>query len=245
LKLSKRLKQIEAMVLPNYTHIWDCCCDHGFLGATLLSKRVAQSIHFVDIVPKLIDDLEVKLERFYPNSVSNSDRNELWKTHCIDVSKLPLSEYKGSHLVIIAGIGGDLMNTFIKSIYNKHKDLTIDFLLCPVHHQFSLRQNLISLNFSLKHEVLIEEKQRFYEIILVSSSSKNEIKEPQEHLISMPKIHTPINPVGDFIWQYNSVEQAKTVKNYLNKTLKHYARIKQNNNNDIQHIIDAYQAITL
>lgn len=64
LKLNKRLKQIEQMVTSDYTHIWDCCCDHGFLGAALLSRQAAMNIHFVDIVPELMDKLEKNCTNF-------------------------------------------------------------------------------------------------------------------------------------------------------------------------------------
>lgn len=189
-----------------------------------------RNIHFVDIVPALMSELENKLYRFYSNST--------WKTHCLDVAKLPLTGYKGSHLIIIAGIGGDLMIEFIKAIYQKHHNLNIDFLLCPVHHQFSLREKLIELDFSLKDEVLIEDNQRFYEIILVASTRDESNK---------------INPVGDRIWQCESKKQTDIADKYLSKTLKHYQRIQQglqrsthqNTTNDVQHIIAAYNAVTL
>ncbi|MDX2422429.1 MAG: SAM-dependent methyltransferase, partial [Amphritea sp.] len=48
MKLSKRLTQIEQLVAPGYTHIWDCCCDHGLLGAALLARHSDAQIHFVD-----------------------------------------------------------------------------------------------------------------------------------------------------------------------------------------------------
>ncbi|HSC68256.1 MAG TPA: SAM-dependent methyltransferase, partial [Cellvibrio sp.] len=57
LKLGKRLQQIELMVTANYDHIWDCCCDHGLLGAALLARKAAPHIHFVDIVPELMRKL--------------------------------------------------------------------------------------------------------------------------------------------------------------------------------------------
>ncbi|QSA20815.1 SAM-dependent methyltransferase, partial [Vibrio furnissii] len=38
MKLSKRLQTIEKLVTQHYDHIWDCCCDHGFLGMTLLQR---------------------------------------------------------------------------------------------------------------------------------------------------------------------------------------------------------------
>ncbi len=225
-KISHRLQEIAQMVTSQYDHIWDCCCDHGFLGSALLSRPEANTVHFVDIVPQLMTELENKLQRFYPNSN--------WKTHCIDVAKLPLTQYKGKHLIIIAGIGGDLMIEFIEVIHKKYQDLNIDFLLCPVHHQFSLRQTLIALDFSLQHEVLLEENRRFYEILLLSMTSDE---------------NKNVNPVGDIIWQSTSSHQSDTAQRYLTKTLNHYQRIQQGahqgKTNDVQHIIDAYRAVEL
>ena len=265
LKLGNRLQQIEKMVTTQqYGHIWDCCCDHGLLGCALLNRQasnIVSDIHFVDIVPKLMAELESKLQRFYSSS-SNEVSIKNWQTHCLDVAKLPLEKYEGKHLVIIAGVGGDLMIKFIEAIYRQHKSLTIDFLLCPVHHQFSLRRKLIELHFSLKDEVLVEENKRFYEVLLVSSNSAAD-----------SSVNSKVSPVGDKIWQsdltihsgVNSVKhsqsQAEIADKYLNKTLNHYQRMqkglqqsnkqdnqqaKTNNANvDVQHIIDAYSAVTL
>ena len=210
------------MVTLHYTHIWDCCCDHGLLGLALLSRSAAKNIHFIDIVPELMVELESKLNGFHLSSS--------WETHCLDVAKLPLEQYEGKHLIIIAGVGGDLMIECIDSIYQRHQSLTIDFLLCPVHHQFSLRQKLIALDFSLKDEVLVEDNQRFYEIMLVSTATNPEIK---------------INPVGDKIWASESSKQTETAQKYLNKTLNHFQRIQQGNTKDVQHIIDAYHEVSL
>lgn len=222
LKLNKRLKQIEQMVTPGYSHIWDCCCDHGFLGAALLSRQAAMNIHFVDIVPELMDKLEIKLHQFYSGSDS------IWKTHCLDVAALPLDQYEGKHLIIIAGVGGDLMNVFIQAIHQKYPHLTIDFLLCPVHHQFTLRQQLIKLDFSLKHEILIEENKRFYEILFVSSKID---------------INKRVSLVGNDIWKASSTQQIEAVKAYLHKTLQHYQRIQKGKGSEVDHILDAYRTI--
>lgn len=245
--LSRRLQQLDNMVSAEYTHIWDCCCDHGLLGFSLLSRNAASTIHFVDIVPELMAELDSKLQRFYPESGLNSTNvsqlsvTRSWITHCLDVSELPLNKYQGKHLIIIAGVGGDLMIKFIESIHQSYQGLTIDFLLCPVHHQFSLRSKLIDLDFSLQDEVLVEDNKRFYEIILVSSS-KDKLKK--------------ISPVGDKIWQVlpnskddkqlskNAGKEASIAEKYLAKTLEHYQRIQRGNtSNDVQAIIDAYQLI--
>ena len=208
------------MVTASYTHIWDCCCDHGFLGASLLSRQAAQNIHFVDIVPELITSIESKLQRFYQHANAN------WTVHCIDVAKLPLKQHQGTHLIIIAGIGGDLMIKFINDIHQKHPNNNIDFLLCPVNQQFSLRRKLISLNFSLKNEVLVEDNRRYYEVILVSSKSDN---------------NRIISPVGHDIWQAGNEKQARVVKLYLEKTLNHYNRIQQGGTENVDEIISAYR----
>ena len=224
MKLGKRLKRIDQMVTADYTHIWDCCCDHGYLGAHLLSRQAADNIHFVDIVPKLISKIENTLQQRYPNSPS------AWTSHCLDVAQLPLEQYQGTHLIIIAGIGGDLMIRLLSDLHQKHPTLTVDFLLCPVHHQFALRQQLIGLDFSLKNEALVEDKQRFYEIILASSASNQ---------------NSPINPVGDKIWQSVTTKQADVAKRYLAATLNHYRRIQQGNAINVNNIISAYHTVTL
>ncbi len=225
MKLGKRLQHIESLVSTGYNHIWDCCCDHGLLGSALLSRSAAPHIHFVDIVPDLMHTLENKLQRFHTNSPST------WYVHCLDVSALPLDKYEGRHLVIIAGVGGDLMTQFIHTLHQRHAHSPVDFLLCPVHHQYTLRQQLIQLDFSLKKEILVEENQRFYEILLVSSPSNADDKAIN------------INPVGEMIWQANTAEQSNVAVNYLNTTLSHLKRMQRNKSNDIQHIIEAYSSV--
>ncbi len=212
------------MVTANYDHIWDCCCDHGFLGASLLHRQAAENIHFVDIVPSLMAEVEAKLQRFFANSSAK------WHTHCLDVAKLPLEQFSGKHLVIIAGVGGDLMMHFIEQIHQNHSALDIEFLLCPVHHQFALRQTLIGLQFGLIEEALLEENGRFYEVVLVSTANKN---------------RKPIQTTGSELWRCNSKEQAKTANRYLTATLNHYRRIQNGNTANVQHIIDAYSGIKL
>ncbi|GAK83101.1 hypothetical protein JCM19238_648 [Vibrio ponticus] len=224
MKLGKRLAQIEQMVTAGYTHIWDCCCDHGLLGTALLNKHTDSNVHFVDIVPELITSVTDKLQHFYPSE------QKRWHTHCIDVATLPLKQFSGSHLIIIAGIGGDLMIDFVSAIVEQHRGEQIDFLLCPVHHQFKLRQSLQQHQLSVIDECLMKENQRFYEIMLVSTTaSKGNV----------------INLVGDKMWQAVSQEQAHIGREYLDKTLRHYQRIQQGKKKDVAQIVKSYQAVTL
>lgn len=224
MKLGKRLQKIAALVTADYEHIWDCCCDHGLLGAALLARQAAPNIHFVDVVPELMKILENKLEQFFPDSISK------WQVHCMDVSALSLPAKNGKHLVIIAGVGGDLMTELVKAIYENNPMVEIDFLLCPVHHQYTLRQQLIACECSLKAEALMIENNRYYEIILASTIKNS---------------HAPINPVGSLLWQSHSPEQSKIAADYLRKTLAHYKRIQCGKHTNVQAIIDAYNAVSI
>jgi len=169
--------------------------------------------------------LEDKLQRFYPTPSSG------WQMHCLDVAALPIDQYEGKSLVIIAGVGGELITEFITAIHTNHSTTNIDFLLCPVHHQFTLRQRLIELDFTLNDEVLVEENNRFYEILLVSS------------IANTGDSQAMISPVGELIWQASTAEQSKIAVSYLNQTLDHFLRMQQGSNADIQHVIDAYKKI--
>lgn len=235
MRLGKRLTQIESLVGAGYTHIWDCCCDHGLLGAALLSRQAAAHIHFVDIVPDLMHELKNKLQRFFPADAltANKSTNSQWHIHCLDVALLPLDHVVGKQLVIIAGVGGDLMTDFIEAICKRHPTLAIDFLLCPVHHNFTLRQQLIKHGFDLQREVLIEENQRFYEILLVT-------RNPHRKALCCP-----VNPVGDQLWHCADTEQITIAHQYLQKTIAHYQRMQLRPNVDVQHIIDAYNAVNV
>ncbi len=173
--------------------------------------------------------LEQKLARFFP--VDPQVASSPWQVHCMDVADLPLQNTPGKHLVIIAGVGGDLMAELVAAICHRNPAVDIDFLLCPVHHHFMLRQQLIQLEFNLKAETLLVENYRFYEVMLVSSDPNNACA---------------INPVGSVIWQGDTDEQIKIATDYLAKTLGHYKRMQlQKNNPDVQPIIDAYSAVVI
>lgn len=234
------------MVAPGYNHIWDCCCDHGLLGASLIQRQAAADIHLVDIVPELIDSLSKKLEQYFP---ANPECR--WHTHCLDIAKLPLSKPTSSplskhqeshldsadikHLVIIAGIGGDLMAQLVTEIAQTNPNQNIDFLICPVHQLYHVRQQLISLNMRLKEEVLVKENNRFYEILLLSNKQIHSAKA------------SCITPAGDAIWHTNPQQGQE----YLAQTLQHYQRMQRGlkhcdeKNLALNTIIDAYQKIAI
>jgi tRNA (adenine22-N1)-methyltransferase len=166
MKLSNRLTALCQSIDSNaFPHIWDCCCDHGYLGRQLMLDHPESHIHFVDVVPHLIDQVTVDL--------NNQPLNN-WAVHCLDAAAIQLDPSQ-NHLVLIAGVGGDLLIEMVNSIVSHHSELMLnrklDFILCPVRQLHKVRTGLNALKLGLVSEQIVEENNLFYEVIHVSNQS--------------------------------------------------------------------------
>lgn len=223
IKMSRRLQQIDTMIGQPYQHIWDCCCDHGFLGLALLKRQAAGTIHFVDIVPALLRQIESDLKSHY-GQAQNRCR---WEVHCANVTNLPLAQVSENpesdqHLIIIAGVGGELTIKLITAILSQFSNYSLEFILCPVHHNYKVREFLISRELGLIAESLIIENKRGYEILHVALNAAE-----------------PISRVGSKMWDFSQKEHI----DYVQKSIKHYQRIAQNPLQDVDAIINQYQKL--
>lgn len=204
MKLGKRLAAIAAQVDGPYQSIWDCCCDHGLLGMALLEDHTEAKIHFVDCIESITASLNKKLLSLYP-------LNNSYQVHCIDVFDLPLEDQNSqlAHLLIIAGVGGEFALQIIRHLLAEFSHLKLAFLVCPVRHQYLLRQWLQSQQLRLVDEVLVEENKRFYEII---------------HFANFPleaQVSRRIIASGSELWlPFNTVK-----RRYLEKQLQHWQRV--------------------
>ncbi|MCU8037731.1 tRNA (adenine(22)-N(1))-methyltransferase TrmK [Shewanella sp. SM20] len=243
MKISQRLQQINSMITGYYDHIWDCCCDHGLLGMLLLERSAARHVHFVDCVPSLMQALELRLQRFFPADISglnphldpnlnpdidpNLSRHSQWQVHCLDVATLPLAQTSDNdkQLIIIAGVGGELLVELVRAILAKHPLRPLEFILCPVHHNYYVRQSLSALGLGLKSEHLLEENQRFYEILHVST-------------IAAPN-GLSITATGSLMWQTLDEANLPRAQRYLSQLIGHYQRMPAHK--QTPEIIHAYQ----
>lgn len=233
MKLGKRLTQLVLQINRHYDHIWDCCCDHGLLGAALLKRCPNSVVHFVDIVPALIEKVTLDLTRYFPATAALPR----WRTHCMDVRDLPLDSHSGSHLLIIAGVGGDLMSEFIAELVERYPHRSFDFLLCPVHHGYTLREQLMTLGARLQQEQLVEENRRIYELLNVQIH-------PPAVRGKEPKL-PPLSLVGESIWQVDNDEQKMIAQRYLTQLQQHYQRKAQGGDVSAQKCWQAYQPINI
>jgi tRNA (adenine22-N1)-methyltransferase len=219
MKLSTRLTTIcQAIAVNEFKHIWDCCCDHGYLGQQLMAQHPGSQIHFVDVVPHLIDEVESRL-----NSLSQPlPFQKNWAVHCIDAAAVKLDS-RQSHLIIIAGVGGDLLIEMVKTIVTGHPELIdshrLDFILCPVRQLHKVREGLQELRLGLVSEIIVKEKDLFYEVIRVSATSNKSV-----------------SLVGNEMWDLSESDHVE----YQQRMIDHY--IKQPSQAALR-LLSLYQAI--
>ncbi|MGH1461834.1 MAG: tRNA (adenine(22)-N(1))-methyltransferase TrmK [Neptuniibacter sp.] len=216
MKRNSRLSTITSMVTQSYDRIWDCCCDHGQIGIALLRSDAAATVHFVDIVPSLIDTLQTKLTEEFP--LSGND----WKVHCADLNKLKLPVGDTKNLIIIAGVGGDLTITLVQNFLLNNSNHNLEFILCPVRHNFKVRQAMKELNLGLINESLVFEKGLFYEVMHITSGADKTIK-----------------TTGSIMWDFSDSDHQR----YLEQNIEHYQRASRSNPQKYTDVLSAYQAL--
>lgn len=180
--------------------IWDCCCDHGYLGIQLLNSAFCKMLYFVDQIPHLIEHLDSKLKQF-PQGTYTAVHS--------DAGKLIFAP-KQSHLIILAGIGGEHTVDILKSIGANHPHQQLDFIFCPSTTQYDLREYLVVQNFALIQESIVAEKGRQYEIIHARMNAADSSSEK-------------ITLTGE-MWEYGNKEHL----NYLTKVITHYQKRMRN-----------------
>jgi tRNA (adenine22-N1)-methyltransferase len=231
MRLSTRLSGLNDLIENHYDHIWDTCCDHGFLGAHLLSTKRSPAIHFVDCNQAIMLELKNKLQKYFPPNT----KELAWHTHTIGAEACPIADYPGKHLVIVAGVGGDLAAEIVVQLHKAYANLDVDFLVCATNHTFLLRQELLACNFALISERLVEDKKYFYELILLRQThhSLEQMREPVKAL----------SAAGDEMWEEMRAHNPRIAAAYLEQLKKHYTRLLNSNRAFAEQALAAYGQI--
>lgn len=203
IQLGKRLGAIAKLITQYqaYDHIWDCCCDHGYLGSYLLSHFSKQTKHkvqinFVDQVTHITEQLCNKLKQ---SPFSH------YEVHTLDAGHLELTKNL-RHCVIIAGVTTTGTLKILQTLLSQHPKQDLDFILCPTRGQYDLRQYLIKQKAHLIEERHILENSRHYELLYVRFCG---------HQIQND--HKQVSSIGEF-WQKDNAEHLS----YLSNRISHY-----------------------
>lgn len=208
IQLGKRLSEIAKLItnqhpVHTYDQIWDCCCDHGYLGIHLLKYFSEQShkqpqINFIDQVPHITEKLRHKLEQ-------SSFSHYQVLTH--DVAELEFDEHQG-HCIIIAGVTANGLIGLLDKLLAINSRKSIDLVLCPARGIYDLRQFLIKKNMQLIDEAYVLENNRHYEIVHVRFQTTS---------IEIPC--KQISSIGEF-WQKGNNEHIT----YLKTRIDHFRK---------------------
>ena len=215
LKAGSRLHQLKRMINPGYDRIWDCCCDHGLLGMSLMQNQYASEVIFVDVVESITAHLTDKLTQNFPRHQYN------WQVRCDDVNNLAVPA-DDSQLFIIAGVGPDQTMDFINSLCASAKDTPIDLLTCLVSGNYAVRKALIHQGYKLNSEQLIFDNNRFYEAIYVSKSGDKTLQD-----------------VGSDMWQWDNPVH----RDYFQRVTTHYEQKAKNDPVRFQPIVKRYRML--
>lgn len=157
--LNKKLKTIASLVAKNDTVI-DIGCDHAYLAIYLKANNLCKEVYASDIsenvlkiakenIKKSKNDIEVYLSDGFKN-IDNDN---------IDTA-------------IISGMG---TSTILNIIDNAPKNIT-KYVISSNNEHETLRNQMLKREFYIKQEIVTEEKNKYYPIMLFTKEKENETK---------------------------------------------------------------------
>lgn len=166
IKLSDRLKAIEALILPGET-VADIGTDHGFLPMSLWETGKSPHVIMSDIGQGPLNKAETNISKHFHNhqfDIRIGNGLETLKPGEVDV-------------VVIAGMGGLLISDIIGTDLNKARSFR-RYILQPRSAQKRLRGWLIDNGFCITDEILVREGKYICEIISANSWNESIEKVP-------------------------------------------------------------------
>ncbi len=161
IKLSDRLKAIEGLILPGET-VADIGTDHGFLPMSLWETGKSPHVIMSDIGQGPLKKAETNISKHF-------------RDHQFDIrigSGLETLKPGEVDVVVIAGMGGQLISDILGSDLNKTRSFS-RYILQPRSAQNRLRGWLIDNGFCITDEILVREGKYICEIISANSWNEN------------------------------------------------------------------------
>lgn len=161
LKNSKRIESILKLVPSSNDVLWDLCCDHGNIGLSASKHHQQMNIKFVDQVQSIIDKLNNRLVEIKDNRLSTICESATLVNYNNDLK----------NTFLIAGVGGDLTIKILKQILSTNNTVKNTFIISPHNNISNVREYLVSSGLKLETEILVEDNNQFYEMIVLNNSS--------------------------------------------------------------------------
>lgn len=207
MKLTNRLQAIADLITEDVV-VGDIGSDHGYLMAYLVENKVISQGIASDI-----NDGPVK------NCQDTIRAHGLHKKISVRLGG-GLEPYKPGeiHTAVIAGMGGQLIRDIISNSFIAH---TVEcFILQPMTGQEVLRKWLIHNGYNIEQEVIANEQDRYYEIMVVKQGEKKyEQKDWMKHM----QLDEPLTyEIGIQMTLSDAYE------GFINKKIQKYETIRNN-----------------
>lgn len=186
--LSSRLQTCYSFVRQG-DRVADVGCDHGYLGITLLSNKVASSVIAADVNPQPLASAKQNAHRF-----GTDDRMTF---HLSDgVQNVP----RDFDTLVCAGMGADTMISILDAAPWLKSDQYRLILQCQSKRP-ELRKYLHSQGYSIQREALAEDGKFIYTVMEVIYEP-SEIKSEADYYISPALLNSASSLLPEF---YNRV----------------------------------------
>lgn len=198
MELSKRLKEIAALVDPCYT-VADIGTDHGYIPIFLIKEGIC-----VHAIASDINKGPVEKAR---KNIQNENLGS--KIECRLGGGLSVLKPKEADGIVIAGMGGNLIRDILEADMEVVKK-TEQLILQPVQNPEVLRAYLYTKGYKIVDEALIFDEGKYYEIIKVQYDFAPVILDPIYYEVSpilLRKEHVLITAyVQQKIHKYQKIE---------------------------------------
>lgn len=206
--ISKRLQVIAQLV--NKEYVADVGCDHGKLADYLLRQKKIKHITVSDIsrpsLQKAIDLLSKNNYNFdYICCDGLTGFNEKFIEQCI-----------------IAGMGGD---EIIKIISNSPIDIE-SYILSPQHNIIEVKEFMFSIGFCIDFDIIIKDKNKFYNIFRCEKSSNNININYSDMIIGKDNLNNSLSDINEFVdYEISKIENILKNHNKINSKLIDYLNV--------------------
>lgn len=160
--LKPRLQAIYNLIIEKTNHVVDVGSDHAYLSIALIKNNKANIVSNIEINTLPYENGFNNVKRFHYENRINFYINDGLKN-----LSLPPVNY-----ICISGMGAD---NIIEIITNNNLNKPNYYLLQPNTDIYKLRKYLLENHYEITNEILVEDKNYFYEVIQAKLSHKNNI----------------------------------------------------------------------
>lgn len=214
IKLSNRLLKICELIDSNYK-VTDIASDHGYVPIYLIKNKIAKSVIITDININSINSIKNNCASFLTEEENKN----------IDIrlgDGLKVLKYDESDVIIISGIGYDLLKYILSNI----NDYNFKYLiLSPQSKLYEFRKFIHEKYLHISNEEIIVEDNIYYFIFKIDNNYNNDKYEEYEYLYSKLLIDNKNELLKKYI--IKKIEIYKKILNKIDDNNKKYFDIKK------------------